>query len=171
MSAEADAKELLNRASQLNGRKATLETSSVELVRREAESTYAEAERTITKLIDGEPWYMTLVPVYMLAAKAYSRSRYKDAIQKLQYAKGWLDTGKAAKSDDMRKIAYKQSYSDSAHAIQIAGQELLKGSNLDSAIDTARDKVRETAEGIRADFVVGAVIVGGILLLINKKQD
>lgn len=169
--AGTDAKQVLARAVQLNARKASLDGLPVEQLQREAQSAYDEATKTVTDAIADEPWYVSLVPLALLATRVYSRSRYKLAIEKVGYAKSWLDNAKSAQSEQMRRIALKQAYSDSVYAIQLVGEEAGKGSAADTAITAAKNVIEHEVEAVRGQFLIGAAIVASILFLANRRKD
>ena len=169
--AGTDAKQVLARAGQLNARKSSLDGLPVERLQREAQWAYDEATQTVSEAVADEPWYVSLVPLALLATRVYSRSRYKSAIEKLGYAKSWLDNAKSAQSDQIRRIALKQAFSDSAHAIQLVGEEASKGSAADTAITAAKSVIQEEVEAVRGQFLIGAAIVAGILILANRRRD
>src|SRR5262245_53776203 len=115
------------RVRELTEQKSKLDQLDTPNLTRIAEKTYEEVEAALYEGIKDE-WYIELMMVVSVASHYIQKSRYKLAFEKLGYAKGWLDHAKSNKSEDMKRIALRQSFSDSAHALQLFVEEFNKGS-------------------------------------------
>lgn len=166
-----DAPGLLARAAELAERKSTLDQLPLLKLKDLASETVAESARAVASAAGGEYWWSDLVPIYKLGVEIYSKSRYKDGIQKQQWAMDWLKSGYAAKTEPLQRAAYKQAYSDAVHAMQLIAEEEQKGSPVKVLTKAAGEAIDKKAAEIRGDFLIGAGIAAGLLYLLSKNRD
>lgn len=155
------------RAGELAAQRDKLDSNDTPTLARVAEETYSEVE----KIIGAEtkaPWYSVIVPMAFMGIGAAEEIRYKKALDKLKYAKGWLDNAKSAKSDSMKRIGYKQTYSDSAHALQLFWEEATQGSTPGRLYDRAKEELNMELDSIKSQALIGLAIAGLFFWAINQ---
>lgn len=166
-----DAPGLLARATELAERKSTLDQLPLLKLKDLASETVAESARAVAGAAGGEYWWSDLVPIYKLGIEVYAKSRYKDGIQKQQWAMDWLKSGYAAKTEPLQRAAYKQAYSDAVHAMQLIALEEQKGSPAKVLVKAAGEVIDQKAAEIRGDFLIGVGIAGALLYLLSRNKD
>lgn len=155
--------------SELEKTKAGLDQQSTDQLARLAGELAERAEDDIEEAVKSE-FSIPIVPITILIQRLISRSRYKLAIEKLDYARGWLKKAKEQKTDQLKRISYKASISDSVEALRLLLEERSKGSNVNVAVNTAKQKVDEAVQEARSTVIATLVIAGGILLLANSND-
>lgn len=166
-----DAPALLARATELAERKSTLDQLPLLKLKNLASETVAESARAVAGAAGGESWWTYLVPIYKLGVEVYAKSRYKDGIQKQKWAEEWLKSGYAAKTEPLQRAAYKQAYSDAAHAMQLIAEEDQKGSPVKVLTNAAGAVIEQKAAEIRGDFLIGVGIAGALLYLYSRNKS
>lgn len=157
------------RAGELAAQREKLDGNDTANLARIAEQTYLEVEKVIGEETKA-PWYLSLVPLTYLGATGAEQLRYKAALDKLKYAKGWLDNAKSAQSDSMKRVAYKQAYSDSAHALQLFWEEASKGSTPSRIVDRAKEELDKEIDSIKKQALVGVVVAGFFLWAVSQSK-
>lgn len=153
----------------LADQRATLDGLDTPSLTRIASKTFDEVESTLYDAIKDE-WYMALGgPLTLIASHYIQKSRYKDAFEKLAYSKGWLENAQQAQSDSMKRVALKQSFSDSAYALQLFGQESGKGSTPSVIVKNAKDVVSEEVEVLKRRAIMGAIFA--VIFMVAMSKD
>lgn len=164
-----DLSAIQRRAGELAAQRDKLDTNDTATLARIAEQTYLEVEKVIGEETQA-PWYTSIVPVAYMGIGTAQDIRYKKSLDKLKYAKGWLDNAKKAQSDSVRRLGYKQAFSDSAHALQLFAEEASKGSTPSRIVDRAKEEIDDQIGKIKTQALVGVVIAGFFLWALGQSK-
>ncbi|PSM30562.1 hypothetical protein [Haliangium sp. UPWRP_2] len=163
---------LLRRAAELVERKPALDQLPLSELKKLAGEVVTEAGDEFGKVLDEELGWTSIIGPWAVATYYYSKSRYKVPIEKAKYAKYWLDTGDKAKTDALKRGAYKQAYSDAAHSLQLFGEEALKGSAPAAVYEAGKQYVQKELDEAASGIVVTALVIGAAaILLLRRKLD
>lgn len=158
---------LQRQAVELASQRSTLDKLDTPNLARLAKKTYSEVEKAIGEGT-GAPWYVNTVPLARSVIDYFQEDRFKSALEKLKYAKGWLSNAESAKSDSGQRLAYKQSFSDSAHALQLFVEEKTKGSTVGRLYDGAVHVVDEKVNAVRGQFLIGTGVAIAVALAFSQ---
>lgn len=163
-----DSSAIQRRVQELSEQKNTLDGLEMSNLMRITETAYNEVEGALYDEIKGEWWVGLGGPIALIAERYINESRYRSVYEKVKYAKGWLDQARATQSDAIKRIALKQSFSDSAHALQLIAAEKKKGGNASAIYNRAKETVGDEFGILGNRIFLGAIVAAAAVAVMNK---